>query len=99
MDSVEFRRFVDSLNDLAATRINGDIAGTVGKLAATYNLSKMEHDGVLGHLIQGGDLSRYGLINAVTRSAEDNPSYDRATELEALGGRLITADWSVLEVA
>jgi hypothetical protein len=40
---------------------------------------------VLTHLIEGGDLSQYGLMNAVTRTAEDAQSYDRASELEAAG--------------
>jgi hypothetical protein len=51
------------------------------------------------HLITGGDLSRYALINAVTRTAEDVPSYDRATELETLGYRLMELpqrEWSAI---
>jgi len=34
---------------------------------------------LLRHLIEGGDLSQYGLINAVTRTAEDAKFYDRAS--------------------
>jgi len=34
---------------------------------------------VLRDLIEGGNLSQYGLINALTRTAEDAKSYDRAT--------------------
>ena len=51
------------------------------------------------HLIRGGDLSAWGLANAVTRTAEDVPDYDRATELEAAGGRVIElapADWKAI---
>lgn len=43
------------------------------------------------HLIKGGDTSKWGLINAVTRTAEDAANYERATELEALGGTLLSA--------
>ena len=46
-----------------------------------------------------GDLSVWGLANAVTRTAEDVADYDRATELEATGGRVIElprADWRAI---
>jgi hypothetical protein len=33
-----------------------------------------------------GDLSAYGLVNAVTYYSDDVEDYDRATEFEALGG-------------
>ena len=44
---------------------------------------------MLKHLIKGGDLSAWALANAVTRAAADLESYDRATEFEALGGKVI----------
>jgi hypothetical protein len=49
---------------------------------------KIEAD-PMRHLIEGGDLSAWGLGNAITRSAQDVDSYDRATELEAVGGKVI----------
>jgi len=52
-------------------------------------LTESEGDSILQHLIRGGDLSQYGLMNAVTRTAEDAASYDRATELEAMGQRVV----------
>jgi hypothetical protein len=39
--------------------------------------------------LRGDDLSQFGLINAVTRTAQDIPCYDRATEFEAMGGELL----------
>lgn len=62
---------------------------TVEVLRQRYTLNEEEGDGVLRHLIQGGDLSGYGLVNAVTRYSQDVKDYDRATEFEALGGKLI----------
>jgi hypothetical protein len=44
---------------------------------------------VLRHLIVEGDLSAYGLGNAVTNYSQDVGGYDRATEFKALGGKLI----------
>jgi len=44
-------------------------------------------------------LSAWGLANAVTRTAEDAADYNRATELEAAGGRVIelpAPDWMAI---
>ena len=53
------------------------------------NLTKDEQENVLEHLVNGGDLTSYGLAQAVTRTAQDAESYDRATELESLGTTVI----------
>ena len=52
-------------------------------------LNDDERAGVLRHLITEGDLSGYGLVNAVTHYSEAVEDYDRATEFEAIGGKLI----------
>lgn len=70
--------------------------------ARRFSLNEGEKNSVLQHLIQGGDLSRYGLFNAVTRSAEDQESYDRATEMERLGGEIIdlpATEWKEMALA
>ncbi len=56
-----------------------------------YRLTETEQNGVLDFLVKGGDLSLYGLFNAVTEFAQDKGlTYARATELEGIGGELIT---------
>lgn len=37
----------------------------------------------------GNDYSHFGLVNAVTRSSQDVADYNRATELERIGGTLL----------
>jgi hypothetical protein len=67
--------------------------------ARRLTLTEGEKSSVLQHLIRGGDRSAGGLANAVTRTAEDAPDDDRATELEAAGGRVIDlgpADWRAI---
>lgn len=54
-----------------------------------YGWNDNEKDSVLNHLIKGADLSQYGLLNAVTRTAQDLPSYDRAVEFEKQGGEIM----------
>ena len=53
-------------------------------------VSQEEQPSVLRHLIEGGDLSQWGLANAVTATAETVESYDRATELEKAGYRVVS---------
>lgn len=76
--------------------ITGDPVKSVDVLAQKFTLNEGERTGVLRHLIQEGDLTGFGLVNAVTHFAEDVESYDRATEFEQLGGRLLdlsAKDW------
>lgn len=61
----------------------------VREVETRYKLTQDEGKSILDHLIAGGDPTLFGLVNAVTRSAEDSDSYDRAIELERLGGQII----------
>ena len=81
-----------------------DIPGFV-ELAVTdrrFGLTKAESEGVLNHLIVDGDLSLFGLSNAVTRYSQDVKSYDRATELESIGYDILgmpASMWKSLNMA
>jgi hypothetical protein len=71
-------------------------------LADRYALSENEQSGVLRHLVNGGMLTGYGLVNAVTEFSQTVGDYDRATELEMLGGKLIElpqGEWQRLAAA
>jgi hypothetical protein len=63
---------------------------TVEAVAVQIGLNETERTNVLRNLIEGADLSRWGMANAITRAAEDAADYDRASELERLGGDLMT---------
>ena len=41
-------------------------------------------------MIEGNDLTLYGLSNAVTRHSQNVESYDRATTLESIGYKILT---------
>lgn len=84
-----FERQVEALEGATKDAIRGDVVKTVEITAKTYQLNEGERKGILDHLIKGGDLSRYGLHSAITRFSQDVPDYDRASELERLGGRII----------
>lgn len=66
------------------------IVGKVERVTTKAGLLEGERASVLEHLIRGGRFNLYGLAQAVTRTAEDVESYDRATELEKLGGQMVT---------
>lgn len=61
----------------------------VERIQKRFGLSNAENDNVLRHLAAGGDLSIYGLSNALTRASQDIASYERATEMERMGGQVI----------
>jgi hypothetical protein len=70
----------------------------IQKVCRKVNVTDSEQTGVLDHLIRGGDLTAYGVANAITRQAEDITDYDRASELEQTGWqvlRLPPVDFSV----
>ena len=101
------RMYIKVVNERIQTEVvPGDIVqagilisnSKVVELAAKeFNIRQNESEGILGHLIAGGDLSLYGLANAVTRHAQDVQSYDRSTELEATGYKIITMQPSLLK--
>ena len=54
-----------------------------------FSLNEDEKGSVLAHLIERGDLSQWGVSSAITRASEDVADYDRASELESLGSKII----------
>src|SRR5207248_9536063 len=98
-DPARFTARIDQYREASERRIEADPLKMVEATARRLVPTEGEKSSVLQHLIRGGDLSAWGLANAVTRTAEDAPDYDRATELEAAGGRVIElgpADWRAL---
>lgn len=89
--AIEQNRFamvVDRLRATTGMKITGEIQKVVELSSTAYGLSGDEENSVLRYLIEGGDLSLYGLSNAVTRTSQDIASYDRATELEGIGWKM-----------
>ncbi len=88
IDEAMFGRVVKCLRMARGEYIDGD-PGDVIKLAGkVYDFTRKEQTGILRHLVEGGDLSKYGLANAVTRTSHDISDYDRATDLEGIGWKV-----------
>jgi len=89
LDPERFQHWLQRVQSTTSNRIEGDVTKAVEVLSNKLALTNAETSSVLKHLIEGGDLSQYGLMNAVTRTAEDVHSYDRASELEAAGAAVL----------
>jgi Domain of unknown function (DUF932) len=102
VSDVQFRENVERMSGLATQRIGGDPRKVVEVLAKKINANETEQGGILRSLIEGGDLSAWGLLNAVTAQAHA-AEYDRAVEFETAGGQLLNLnqnEWTrVLEAA
>jgi hypothetical protein len=83
------RRILARLQEAAGDPVTGRPEEVVEELGKRHSLGESESTSVLRYLIDGGDLSRWGLANAITATARDVENYDRATELERLGGQII----------
>lgn len=101
-ERARFDALVDSIEATAKDKIGGDVVKVIEVTSKRFGLTEGERGSVLKHLIEGGDLTRYGLHNAITRTAEDLEDYDRATKFEQLGGQIIElpkSEWKLIAEA
>ena len=103
LDEVHFNNLIDNMRQATEAKIETThIPEMVQMAAPQFNFTKKEGEGILDHLIRGGDLTLYGFSNAVTRYAQDVKSYDRSTELEEIGYQVLTMNprtWRNLQQA
>lgn len=100
-DPDRFMKRIEQYKQAGERKITADPVAVVEVTAKRFGLAETEKSSILTHLIQGGDLSNWGLANAVTRAAQDVESYDLSTRMEALGGEIIElpqADWRTIAV-
>lgn len=93
---------LEAISAAAGNKITGKIEKVMEVVAKAFDFNEGEKDSIFKHLIEGGSLTQYGLHAAITRSAQDIESYDRATELEYVGGKVIElprTDWERLAEA
>jgi hypothetical protein len=87
-----FEKVLDTMRE-STERVLESPDKAIELAAKKYAFSENENSDVLKHLIQGGDLTSWGLGNAVTRMAQDVSSYDRSTELESIGYQIMNQKW------
>ena len=102
LEETRFMQTVGELERAAGIPITGYVQDVVELTCKDYGMNETEQEGILKYLIEGGDLSRYGLSNAITRTSQDVESYDRATALEGIGWNVITmpaGQWKAINEA
>ena len=102
VDITKFSTIVEQMRSATERKIEGNPVRAVELVSERFGFNSNESGGVLQHLIQGGDLSAYGLLNAITRTSQDVENYDRCTELERDGSRVLSltaATWKQIAMA
>jgi hypothetical protein len=85
--SEKFLEAVDLMKQSTERQITGTVQDVIETVTTNYGFNTIEKDSILKQLIQGADLTQYGLANAVTATANDvDLPYDRVIELERIGG-------------
>ena len=84
-----FHTLLQALRHAAEGPAVAQPVAAVEELGKAYALTQGERQSILTRLLQGADYSRWGVVNAVTGLANEHASYDRAVELEQLGGKLL----------
>ena len=91
ISEARFAQVVSRMRESTEAMLDTKQLPAIVKLASSsFGITEDESNGVLEHLITGGDFSLYGLANAVTRFSQDVESYDRATKLEEIGYSVMT---------
>lgn len=89
LSGARFHLLLNRLKDATHMEIEGSIEGAVEEVSKRYSFTENEKEGVLKHLIKGGDLTQYGMLNAISRASQDVDDYDRGTELERNSGEVL----------
>lgn len=100
-DQIQFDKTVTRMQHAASQQITGNVSEVVEVTSSRLMLSDDEQNGVLKHLVNGGDLSKYGLLNAVTRMSQDIDDYGRATDFEYYGSSVLDItdrEWTQMNV-
>ncbi len=82
----------DAVVEAYAKKAEVEVASPAKAVEVTserFALSADEEKSMLQHLCEGNDYSQWGIANSVTRLAHQSESYDRAVELEEIGGNVM----------
>jgi hypothetical protein len=104
LDEAKAATITETILDATKSKeIEGDVPQAVEEIGDRVGgFTKAEQSGILSHLASGGDLTKWGVAQAVTRYSQDVESYDRADELEQAGGEVIelpTTAWNTIATA
>ena len=106
VDETRFNQQVIAMQSALGVKINPmEINPIVEELGKTFILSKPEQEAVVQNFLVGetaldgshiANFNQFGIANAITRVANSAPDYERAVELERIGGSVMFADLSTM---
>ena len=90
VDEARFQMTVNKMREAMQIPMEHEPVKAVELLADKFQLTQNERGDVLRQLFMSGDSSRYGLVNAVTAASKIAKDYERAMELERIGGEILS---------
>ena len=88
LDPLYYMKVIEKMKIAAEIRVV-DYQDSIDKVAKHFGLDEEERLRIIHHYLAEHDTTLYGLVNAVTRSAQDSLTYVRATELEKIGSDIL----------
>ena len=92
-----FEHILGTFRESTQREITASLPAVIKEVTGLHNLTGRQGDGILEHLSRGGDMTQWGLSQAVTRASQDEADYEMATELERVGGRIVALETSAWE--
>ena len=90
VDESKFMLTVNKMREATKIPLKQEPVKVVELLADKVQLTENERGDILRQLFMCGDNSRYGLVNAVTAASKIAKTYERATDLERIGGEILS---------
>ncbi|MBV9471160.1 MAG: DUF932 domain-containing protein [Abitibacteriaceae bacterium] len=91
LEGAHFQQLVERFQAADKLPAKSDTEQIIARLTHRFGLLESEREAIGKHYENDKEFSLWGIANAVTRTANDLDSYERATELETIGGQLIHA--------
>lgn len=96
-DATLAKKIADKFKLSKKSLLTGDPGAVMDHIGKMYGLFQEEVKMMTKYLVQNLDMNKFGVINAITQYAARNKSasYDRITEIEAVGGRVLDMSLNV----
>lgn len=103
-NQIDFEKMAKRVAATQANAIdeNADPVKVIEVTAKKFGFTQGEQTGVLTEFLKRGEMTQFGVQAAITRHSQGIADYDRATELERVGGKVIElaqTDWRAIASA
>lgn len=95
VDETSFALICQQFAEAGATRPIDRPVEAMKVVTRQVDLTEREGNDVLTFLLGGGDLTKFGMVNAITAMAQTVDSYERSVELESVASTVM--DWNAGE--